>query len=102
MGASTSYISIDDGVRAAAHEPGERAEIEELEGRLGAALRDELRARQDVMVRLAGDQRAVDEDARAGSSSGAGRWLVALVEDLRRAALTLGGALSGRPACRIA
>ena len=66
--------ALSDGIgRAAAHEPWERAEVAQLKRRLGPRLRDEPGAREEPVVRLAGEERPVDEDARGRATLALGR-----------------------------
>ena len=61
------------GVRAAAHETRKRSEVPQLERGLRACVRDKSRASQDAVVRLTGEERAVDEDARGCATLAPGR-----------------------------
>ena len=58
---------------AAAHEPRERAEVAQLERGLGPSFRDEPGAREESVVRLAREERPVDEDARGRATLALGR-----------------------------
>src|SRR5690606_38085251 len=60
-------------VRAAAHETRKRSEVPQLERGLRARVRDKSRASQDAVVRLTGEERAVDEDARGCATLAPGR-----------------------------
>jgi hypothetical protein len=62
-----------DRVLATAHESGERAEVAQLERGLCPGRRDEARADEEPMVRLAGRERPVDEDARGRATPALGR-----------------------------
>jgi hypothetical protein len=55
----------EDGVIAASDQPGEWPEVMERERGLGPRLRDAPSTLEEVMVPLAGQQRAVDEHAGA-------------------------------------